>query len=160
MQLIYLYIDEYCNFQQEEFNFSPEVRRHFDSETYSITVSDTQFRLPEGFWGENINNLSAIVGNNGAGKTSLMQDIIEIFLYAHGFGGANRHDILIFGEGNKLYEYYIGWTDQPVRIYLKSSKYQTIQYLNRFDAKDVLGRTKLILSDQHIVCAGQQEEPE
>lgn len=145
MQLIYLYIDGYCNFYQEEFNFNPEVHLHFKPEMHTVTVSDTKFRLPDEFWGENINNLCAVVGNNGAGKTSLIQYIIELFLDAHGYRSATGRGMLIFGEGNTLYEYCSDtWSVQPVRMNLKSSKYRWVKYLHRFEAENVPSRTKLI----------------
>ena len=55
-----------------------------------IEISDTHFRLPKYFWGENINNLSVVIGYNGAGKTSLMQYFMDIFLELHGGHKADR----------------------------------------------------------------------
>ena len=145
MQLVYLYIDRYCNFHQEEFNFDPEVRLHFEEDSDVVTASDAQFQLPEGFWGENINCLSAVVGNNGAGKTSLMQFVIELFLEAHGYGAAKTGGILVFGEGDRLYEYCGGmWREHPVHVRLNSQKYRYVQALRQFGAGNALGRTKLI----------------
>ena len=71
MQLIYLYIDEYCNFQRAAFNFSQDFNIEFDIDENVLNISHKDSVLPKQFWGENINNLSVVIGNNGAGKTSL-----------------------------------------------------------------------------------------
>ncbi len=84
MQLIYLYIDGYCNFQKVEFNFCQDWHIHLDAEKNVLETSYMDSGFPEQFWGKNINNLSIVIGNNGAGKTSLMQYLIDIFLEAHG----------------------------------------------------------------------------
>ena len=150
MQLIYLYISEYGNFRHAEFNFSPDVRIHFNEDINEIEVWDAQSRLPERFWGENISSLSVVVGNNGAGKTSLMQYIIELFLNAH----ESRREkvlyeygtgIMIFGEGDMLYEYcFFPWEQKLISIRAKSCKYQRSCWLKRSDVERILGRTKLI----------------
>ena len=145
MQLIYLYINKYCNFHQAEFNFSPDICLHFDKETGKLTASDTQFRLPARFWGENINALSVVVGNNGAGKTSLMQAVIELFLDAHGHVGKNAQGILIFREGDTLFGYCNQeWDIAPVKASEGFKSYGQPRWLDRNSVKRFLGKTKLI----------------
>lgn len=143
MQLVYVYVDEYCTLQQTEFNFSPEVCLSFNKEQNAVTVSDSQSNFPEEFWGESIRSLTAVVGNNGAGKTSLMQYIISLFLEVHGNMSANKRGILIFGEGNALYVYHsTAWEMRPT-IVMKSQKYQHAQLLKGI-APEPLSKTKLI----------------
>lgn len=145
MRLIYLYINKYCNLREVEFNFSPEMRLHFDGETGRLTASDTKFRLPERFWGENISGLSVVVGSNGAGKTSLMQAVIELFLDAHGSGNGDAEGILIFQEGDKLVGYYNPERNvAPVREWKGFGNYSLPKWLDRDSVSRILGRTKLI----------------
>lgn len=105
MQLVYLFIDGYCSFQQAEFNFNPQLSLHFNQDKTELEVLDTKFRYPAKFWGENINNLSIIVGSNGVGKTSLMQAIISLFLENYGQQRTGGKGILIFQENDTLYGY-------------------------------------------------------
>lgn len=140
MQLIYLYIDGYRNFHQTEFIFSPDICMHFDEKTGILEVSETHFKLPERFWGENINNFSVVVGNNGVGKTSLMQYIIGLFLEIHGHGNVSGKGILIFREDNNLY----GYCTFPIKISTKSGKYKEIIWLKEKDEKHILENTKLV----------------
>lgn len=143
MQLIYVYIDEYCAFHQVEFNFSSEIHLSFDEEKSVVTVSESQSTFPKEFWGKNIRSLTAVVGNNGAGKTSLMQYIIDLFLEAHGGRSINSRGILIFSEDNVLYVYHsIAW-ETPPDIVINSKKYYHAQLLKQFNLEP-LCKTKLI----------------
>ena len=76
MELVYLYIDNYRNFKEAEFNFGQDVRLHFDNDTKKLTARRCDPALPDGFWGGNIQNLTTLIGNNGSGKTSVFQFII------------------------------------------------------------------------------------
>ena len=76
MELVYLYIDNYRNFKEAEFNFRQDVRLQFDSDPKKLTARRCDPALPDGFWGGNIKNLTALIGNNGSGKTSVFQFII------------------------------------------------------------------------------------
>lgn len=147
MQLIYLYIDNYCSFQKAEFNFSQNIRIQYNPEKSEILeVMDIPSGIPERFWGENISNLNVVIGNNGAGKTSLMQYLMDLFLEAHGGHRATGQGMVIFGEADTLYGYYNqNWQKPPVSIQLRSKCYRRMQWLSYKKAvQENLGRTKLI----------------
>ncbi len=73
-ELIYLYIEDfgYC-FQKQEFVFSPnyDVRYAKEGER-TLTISPKENPL-QGIYGAGIANISLLVGNNGSGKTSVME---------------------------------------------------------------------------------------
>lgn len=103
MELAYICVKEYRNFQNTELNFSQEVSVNYDADERSLTAKRKENILPNGFWGDNINSLTMLVGNNGAGKTSLMQCIIALFQ-----GMIERDEfpydcIIVLREGKKLY---------------------------------------------------------
>ena len=83
MELVYLWVEDYKNIQKQGFNFSPR----FDCKFYDEYEKDengkeklkVDCRLEikpkehiENFFGENI-NVTAIVGKNGSGKSSLLE---------------------------------------------------------------------------------------
>lgn len=74
-ELIYLWIlkDNHCCFNNQGFNFSPLFNITYNSETFELTISDRN--TLNIFAKDNIINLSAIVGENGTGKTTLLQFI-------------------------------------------------------------------------------------
>ena len=81
MELVYLWVEDYKNIQKQGFNFSPRFRCEYDEDTKELTIVDkeeTGEYYPKNFFGDNI-NVTAIVGENGSGKSSLVK-FIRLFL--------------------------------------------------------------------------------
>ena len=77
-ELIYLWIeqDEHGCFQNMGFNFSPCYKINFDHKTRKLTAQKIDklnvFSEPK------IQNLTAIIGENGVGKTTLINYLTEL----------------------------------------------------------------------------------
>lgn len=158
MELLYLYIDDYHNFKEAEFNFSQKVRLRYDTEEKRVSAVDVPSCVPEGFWGGNIRNLSMIVGNNGAGKTSLMQYLILMFqnLWSGSISVPGR-GILVLGEEDRLLYYVSGeWKDENISLTTSGRKYRRVIRLR--GGRDVLelAGTKLIYLTNAISQADYQ----
>lgn len=90
MELVYLWVESYKNIEKQGFNFSPRFRCEFkaeydedgklkkDCELEIIDKEKTGKFYPKNFFGDNI-NITAIVGENGSGKSSLLESLIDIF---------------------------------------------------------------------------------
>jgi len=81
MELVYLWVEDYKNIQKQGFNFSPRFRCEYDEDTKELNIVDkdeTSEFYPKNFFGENV-NVTAIVGENGSGKSSLVK-FIRLFL--------------------------------------------------------------------------------
>jgi predicted ATP-binding protein involved in virulence len=79
MELVYLWVDKYKNIQNQGFNFSPRFRCEYDEDTKELNIIDkdeTGEFYPKNFFGDNI-NVTAIVGENGSGKSSLVKSFIS-----------------------------------------------------------------------------------
>ena len=76
MELLYLWIEDYKNIQNQGFNFSSKWK--FDYQNEQLTVEERPNAI-DNFFGENIVNVTALVGANGSGKTSVLE-----FLYKTG----------------------------------------------------------------------------
>lgn len=150
MQLIYLYIDEYCNFQKTGFNFSQDMNINLDEDKNVLNMSHMDSGLPKRFWGENINNLSVVIGNNGAGKTSLMQYLIDIFLELHGVCKANgpyKADglgIVVFGDEGRMYGYQNLNREAQAGKPTIDGQIRSFQWLDRGCVESMLEKTKFI----------------
>lgn len=76
-KLIYFWCDSLRGFEDTEFNFSSKYKIHFDKDTEILTIDKGDENYIDNFFGENI-ELSAIVGNNGVGKSTLLKMIFTI----------------------------------------------------------------------------------
>ncbi len=82
MELVYLWIEDYKNIKGQDFNLSPKFECNYDEKNNELTIDKNNDCL-ENFFGENI-NVTAIVGENGSGKSSIMdiiQECVENNLY-------------------------------------------------------------------------------
>jgi len=82
MELVYLWVEEYKNIKNQGFNFSSKYNCEFKDEYYKdgklkdnckLIIKENDNYI-ENFFGENI-NITAIVGKNGSGKSSIFDSI-------------------------------------------------------------------------------------
>ena len=77
MELLYIYIwDDKRNIKECEYNFSPNYKFSYRPQlkTFDMEKCDS---LYSGWFGQNIVNITAVVGKNGSGKTNLLDCIIK-----------------------------------------------------------------------------------
>lgn len=67
MELVYLWVEDYKNIHQQGFNFSPRFTCKYEDGKLTIDKKEHV----EDFFGKNI-NVTAIVGENGSGKSNLL----------------------------------------------------------------------------------------
>lgn len=99
----YIWVEKYKCFENMEFNFSSKHHFHYNQEINTLIHEDHSSEYVEGFFGENV-DLTAIVGNNGAGKTSVIKMICENL--ANGCGGIQINCIVVMKAENILVCYY------------------------------------------------------
>jgi predicted ATPase len=75
MELLYVWIKKYKNIEEQGFNFSPKWRFHYDPKTGNLDVEDRRDKVIDNFFGENISNVTAIVGENGSGKSQALHEL-------------------------------------------------------------------------------------
>lgn len=78
MELIYLWIDHYANIIKKGFNFSSEYNINYDDGNLIIKKKEAK---TISLFHENFLNITALIGENGSGKTSLLSFIEYFFLH-------------------------------------------------------------------------------
>ena len=74
MELVYLWVEDYKNIHKQGFNFSPQFKCEYDEDTNELKIEKKEYTS---IFPDNI-NVTAIVGENGSGKSSLLKSIIAL----------------------------------------------------------------------------------
>lgn len=82
MELVYLWVEDYKNIHQQGFNFSGRYRCDYDQTENELTITNNKEYVH--IFPDNI-NITAIVGKNGAGKSSVLKNILSSLLIKHQF---------------------------------------------------------------------------
>ena len=94
MELVYLWVEEYKNIRNQGFNFSPRFECKYDGENLTITENEDYVSI----FPDNI-NVTAIVGENGSGKSSLLN-------YINSLDRINPRGIIIYQKDNQYFCFY------------------------------------------------------
>ncbi len=80
-KLLFMYVEKARGFYRQEFNFSTVEHFHVDSKNGSFDLvwekNGDGENLPNAFWKPNISEISLLIGENGSGKTTVMQMICQ-----------------------------------------------------------------------------------
>jgi AAA15 family ATPase/GTPase len=80
MELVYLWVEEYKNIHKQGFNFSGRYRCEYDDVKNELTINENKEYLH--IFPDNI-NVTAIVGKNGSGKSSIFEYLYRIIKFSH-----------------------------------------------------------------------------
>ncbi len=143
MELVYLWVEEYKNIHKQGFNFSPRFSCSYDEEKKELTIDENNDYI-ENFFGDNI-NVTAIVGKNGSGKSSLIKLIfLLVFIKKYNMDENPIYD-------NSIIESIRPFVDKELFLiiyhdnqYKKISMYDFINKLVRKfpDTKDIIVGTR------------------
>ncbi|MFX4239579.1 AAA family ATPase [Aliarcobacter butzleri] len=137
MELVYLWVEKYKNIEKQGFNFSPRFRCEYDEEKNELEIIDkdeTGEFYPKKFFGDNI-NVTAIVGENGSGKSSIFEIIKK--LHNTGYISNNDYSFCIFYKNEKFFIMNNLYRHTNKEIEIKNNKYK-INKVDRFNGKEIL----------------------
>ena len=108
MELVYLWVEDYKNIKKQGFNFSPRFRCEFNEEKNELTINENKDYIS--IFPDNI-NITAIVGENGSGKSSILDLLLNRYL--------NKNKLFfIYYQNKKL---YFSGVKNPRSIDIKNS---------------------------------------
>jgi|SRR5690554_2903485 len=131
MEIVYLYIHDYRRFKKQNINFGSEYIFHYDEKLKIFSIENNNLYI-DNFYNQNennnISNVSAIIGENGTGKTGLIDYIIKIYSDGALFGN-DEPFMFIMKKDNSFILHYSSdffeinnYEKLPKNIQLKASK--------------------------------------
>ncbi|AXH13041.1 AAA family ATPase [Halarcobacter bivalviorum] len=95
MELVYLWVEDYKNIKEQGFNFSPRCECSYDKDTEELTITEKEYI---NIFPDNL-NVSAIVGENGSGKSSVVKLVLMlIFFKKYDATSDYNHEIAILKQ--------------------------------------------------------------
>ena len=98
--LCYVYINDYKCLKDVEIIIDSRYDYKFDRKSRTVDITDNK-GYPAGFWSENIYSLTGIVGNNGAGKSTVMEFLLDSIV--EGSSYESKGNIFIYEEDGVLF---------------------------------------------------------
>ncbi len=98
MNLLYVYIDQYYGVKDVEVCFDDRYNIHYDKVSDELSIQKNEKHI-ENFWGGKINSLSAIVGANGSGKSTIRSFITDMMTSSKSLSRVDVGNNIVVIEG-------------------------------------------------------------
>lgn len=103
MNICYIWVEKFRNFENFGFNLSSSHKFKYDVENNALSKKDVD-ALPSNFFGERINDVVGVIGKNGSGKSNAVELVCKILKGAK--TSLQTNFFVIIEEDNKLTCHY------------------------------------------------------
>ncbi|MFH6991844.1 hypothetical protein [Flavobacterium sp. FlaQc-48] len=100
MQIHYIWIKEFNAIKEQGVNLSSKFLIHLD-ESFSLTIRDNPDYIDHFFKEKNVTEVSAIIGKNGTGKSSVLKYIKDNF--PDGLSSRIQDDIIVYSTDERYF---------------------------------------------------------
>ncbi len=128
MRLIFAYIENFKNIKKQSFNFDSKYKCKYDYENKILEIEKNEHNIK--IFSENI-VFNAIVGQNGSGKTSLIEFLILMFHNSENYK-ENLEGFVLLEKNEKIYISYYGNENIAFKE-IKSSTMDIDNFIGTYD---------------------------
>lgn len=100
LHICYIYIYDYQCLHNIGITFDHRYNYSYDPDKALLSISAPTKKLPEHFWGAGIWSLTGIVGNNGAGKTTVNRFLLNVVV--EGLTSKDLQGVLVYENNGNL----------------------------------------------------------
>lgn len=100
LHICYIFIYEYQCLHNIGITFDHRYNYSYDPDKALLSISAPTKKLPEHFWGNGIWSLTGIVGNNGAGKTTVNRFLLEAVV--DGLTSKDLYGVIVYDNNGAL----------------------------------------------------------
>lgn len=104
MHICYIYIYDFKCLHNVDVTFDHRYNYTFDPDKATLKISAPEKKLPDDFWGTRIWSLTGIVGNNGAGKTTVNRFLLNAVV--EGLTKKDLNGIVVYESNGNLQVYH------------------------------------------------------
>jgi predicted ATP-binding protein involved in virulence len=145
LELVYLWVKKYKNIKEQGFNFSPKFTYSYDAKTKELTYKEED-SIKNFFDEEGKVNITAIVGENGSGKSSVLEILTQISYEDNIKNIGSFFYLLKDGESYKCFSYDLSIRCDFTECINKPLRESTLESIREHD------KIKIFLT-QHINVA-------
>ena len=100
LHICYIYVYDYQCLHNVDITFDHRYNYSYDPDKALLSISAPTKKLPEHFWGNGIWSLTSIVGNNGAGKTTVNRFLLEAVV--DGLPSNDLYGVIVYDNNGAL----------------------------------------------------------
>lgn len=140
MELLYLWVRKYKNIEHQGFNLSSKVtfetivNSQEDDDTLNVTLTHLENEKYFSLFPSNIIDVKAVIGENGSGKTNLLEAILDFFL-----GKRNKFKGFLVTSDKIIIRDKLKFVEVPKELFGKTIDFIYPEDISNFSSGEIKG---------------------